>query len=62
LRAGGEGATEDEIVEWHGLEFEQTLRDSEEQGTLESQRVRYNLATEQTHIHTQNCPLLQTSI
>ena len=32
------GATEDEMVEWHhrlyGLEFEQALGDSEEQGSL----------------------------
>ena len=38
LRAGGEGTTEDEIVGWHhwlnGHEFEQTLWDSEGQGSL----------------------------
>ena len=38
LRAGGEGATEDEMVGWHhrlnGHEFEQTLGDSEGQGSL----------------------------
>ena len=37
-RAGGEGVTEDEMVGWHhrlnGHEFEQTLRDSEGQGSL----------------------------
>ena len=36
LRAGGKGATEDEMVEWHyrlnGHEFEQTQEDSEGQG------------------------------
>ena len=36
--AGGEGATEDEMVGWHhahnGHEFEQTLGDSDEQGSL----------------------------
>ena len=51
-----EGATEDEVVEWHhqlnGHEFEQTLWDSEGQGSLAccspwSHRVRHNLATEQ---------------
>ena len=54
------GATEDEMVEWHhwlnGCEFEQTLGDGEEQGTLSrsgmlqslgSQRVGHHLATEQ---------------
>ena len=49
--------TEDEMVEWHhplsGHEFEQTLGDSEGQGTLGmlqsmgSQIVGYNLLTEQ---------------
>ena len=38
LRAGGEGATEDEMVGWHhGLkrhESEQTPRDSEGQGSM----------------------------
>ena len=38
LKAGGEGATEDEIVGWHhqlnGYEFEQTLEDGEGQGRL----------------------------
>ena len=38
LRTGGEGATEDEIVGWHhgfsGHKFEQTLGDSEGQGSL----------------------------
>ena len=38
LRAEGEGATEDEMVGWHhrlnGHEFEQTLGDSEGQGSL----------------------------
>ena len=38
LRAGGEGALEDEMVCWHhrvnGYEFEQTLGDGEEQGSL----------------------------
>ena len=38
LRAGGEGVTEDEMVGWHhrlnGHEFEQTLGDSEGQGSL----------------------------
>ena len=38
LRVGGEGLTEDEMVEWHhrlnGHEFEQTLGDSERQGRL----------------------------
>ena len=36
--AGGEGTTEDEMLGWHhqlnGHEFEQTLGDSEEQGSL----------------------------
>ena len=49
-------ATEKEMVGWphrlNGREFEQTLGDREEQGSLascspESQRVRHNLATEQ---------------
>ena len=39
LRAGGEGATEDEMVGWHqwlnGHESEQTQGDSEGQGSLE---------------------------
>ena len=50
--------TEDEMVGWHqqldGPEFEQTLGDSEGQGSLAcyiqsmgSKRVRHNLATEQ---------------
>ena len=38
LRAGGEGATEDEMVGWdywlNGHEFEQTQGDNEEQGIL----------------------------
>ena len=38
LRAGGEGATEDEMVGWHhwlsGHEFEQTLGDGEGRGSL----------------------------
>ena len=38
LRAGGEGAAEDEMVGWHhrlkGHEFEQTLGDGEGQGSL----------------------------
>ena len=38
LRAGGKGATEDEMVGWHhqhsGHEFEQTPGDSEGQGSL----------------------------
>ena len=38
LRAGGEGATEDELVGWHhqldGHEFEQAPGDSEGQGSL----------------------------
>ena len=50
-RAGGEGATEDEMVGWHhplnGYEFEQTLGDSEGQGSLVccslwGRRVRHN--------------------
>ena len=53
------GATEDEMVEWHhwlnGHEFEQTLVDSEEQGSLAccsswSLRVGHDLATEQYSI------------
>ena len=40
MRAGGEGVTEDEMVGWHhqlnGHEFEQTLGDSEGQGSLVS--------------------------
>ena len=49
--------TEDEMVGWHhqlsGHEFEQTLRDSEGQGSLAccspwgSQKVRHDLAAEQ---------------
>ena len=47
--------TEGEMVGWHNLlnghEFEQTLADSEGQGSLvqsmRSQRVRYGLATKQ---------------
>ena len=46
--------TEDEMAGWHhqlnGHEFEQTLGDSEGQGSLASmgsQRVRHNLVTEQ---------------
>ena len=39
LRAGREGASEDEMVGWHhwhsGNEFEQTLGDNEGQGSLE---------------------------
>ena len=39
LRVGGEGLTEDEMVEWHhqlnGHEFEQTLGDNEGQGSPE---------------------------
>ena len=52
LRAGGKGATEDEMIEWHhqlnGHEFEQTLGASEGQVSLEccspwaSQKVRHN--------------------
>ena len=38
MRARGEGEIEDEMVGWHrqhnGLEFEQTLGDSEGQGSL----------------------------
>jgi len=38
LKAGGEGTTKDEMVRWHhwlnGHEFEQTLGDSEGQGSL----------------------------
>ena len=38
LRARGEGVAEDEMIGWHlwlnGYEFEQTLRDSEGQGSL----------------------------
>ena len=38
LRAGGEGATEDEMVGWchqlNGYQFEQTPGDSEGQGSL----------------------------
>ena len=47
------GVTEDEMVAWHqwfnGHEFEQTLGDSEWQGSLfmGSQRVAHDLATEQ---------------
>ena len=47
------GVTEDEMVLWHhwlnGHEFEQTLGDGERQGSLfmGSQRVAYDLATEQ---------------
>ena len=49
------GMTEDEMVGWHHqiIEFEQILEDSEGQGCLVccspwgSQKVRYNLATEQ---------------
>ena len=49
-------ATEDEMVGWHhrinGYEFEQTLRDSEGQGSLDccsswSRRVGHHLVTEQ---------------
>ena len=40
MRAGGEGATENEMVGWHhphkGHEFEQTLGESEGQGSLAS--------------------------
>ena len=52
---------QDEMVGWHhrvnGREFEQTPGDSEGQGNLEccsqwrSQRVEYDLATEQQHIY-----------
>ena len=45
------GMTEDEMVGWRhrldGHEFEQTLGDSEGQGSLVSQRVRHHWATEQ---------------
>ena len=48
------GTIEDEMIGWHhwlnGHEFEQALGDSEAQGVLQamrSQRIRYNLATEQ---------------
>ena len=38
IEGGGEGRTEDEMVGWHhqlnGQEFEQTLGDSEGQGSL----------------------------
>ena len=38
MRAGGEGTTEDEMVEWHhrlnGHEFEHTLGEGEGQGSL----------------------------
>ena len=38
MRAGGEGATEDEIIGWHhplnGHDFEQALGDGEGQGSL----------------------------
>ena len=53
---GEKGMTEDMMVGWHhrfnGHEFEQTLGDSEGQGSLAcyspwSQRVGHNLATEQ---------------
>ena len=52
------GATEDEVVGWHQLsahELEQTLGDSEGQGSLEccspwgSQRVGHDRASEQEH-------------
>ena len=51
---------EDEIVGWHhgldGHEFEQTLGDSEEQGSLKccnpwGHRVRHDLATEQEQLN-----------
>ena len=50
------GVTENEMVGWHhrlnGHKFEQTLGDSEEQGSLEcwspwGRRVRHDLVTEQ---------------
>ena len=57
LRAGGEGATEDETVGWHHRlnehEFGQAPGDSEETKdpgmlrSMRSQRVGHNLATEQ---------------
>ena len=59
LRAGGEGATENEIVGWHhwfnGHELGQTLRGDEGQGglvccSLWSQRGRHNWATEQQQV------------
>ena len=61
LRAGGEGATEDEMVGWHHQltehRFEQTPGDSEGKLSMlqstESQRVGHDLATQQ-HYH-QKC-------
>ena len=54
------GATEDEVVTWHhwlsGQEFEQTLGDSEGQGSLgvvqstELQRVKHDLEIKQQQI------------
>ena len=55
--------TEDEVVEWHhclnGHEFEQTLRDSEAQGSLTccgpwDCRVKHNLSTERQQKYTKN--------
>ena len=55
LRQEEKGMTEDEMVGWHhriyGHEFEQTLGDSEGQGSLaccspEGSRVRHDLVTE----------------
>ena len=63
LRAGGEGATESEMVGWYHQfnehEFEQTLGDSEGRGSLVcyspwSCKVRHNLTTEQQHMGYQN--------
>ena len=58
------GVTEDEMAEWHhwlnGHEFEQTLGNSEGQGSLTcysplgSQGVGHDLATEQQQEHNQN--------
>ena len=59
LRAGGEGATEDETVGWHHrlnwCEFDQTLEEArtEEPGVLQSmgsQRVGYSWAIEQRKV------------
>ena len=61
LRAGGEGAAEDEMVSLHhrfnGHEFEQTLGDSEGQGSLAccspwGCKVRQDLVTAQQHNET----------
>ena len=51
MRAEEEGVTKNEIIVCHhqlnGPEFQQTLGDSEGQGSLGSQRVRQDRVTEQ---------------